>query len=339
MPVRPERSAHARSRGANHSLLLSLALVSAFAIGPAHGAAAPPYPWKPVRLVVPFAAGGLNDTLARVLGQALSDHLGVTTVIDNRAGATGTIGMNIVAKSTPDGYTLLFSSSSGIAVSPHLYRVPYDPVKHFSPISTITALGSVLLVHPQNSARSVADLVAAAKANPGQLKFGSVGAGTSQHLAGEVLKMLSGIDLLHVPYKAGGQVLTDLIARQIDIDFEPMPTALPHIRSGRLRPLAVTSAARSPLLPEVPTIAESGVGGYDLTLWTGVLAPARTPPAIITRLHADLVKIVHSAEMTKRLAGLGAEPVTRTPQQFAAYIESEIARWGKVVQALGLKPE
>ncbi|HKA44200.1 MAG TPA: tripartite tricarboxylate transporter substrate binding protein [Burkholderiales bacterium] len=315
------------------------ALVLVLAAANAASGAVAPYPSKPVRLVVPFAAGGLNDTLARVLGQALGESLGVTTVIDNRAGATGTIGMNIVAKSSPDGYTLLFSSSSGIAVSPHLYRVPYDPVKDFSPISTVTALGSVLLVHPQSAARSVADLVAAAKASPGQLKFGSVGPGTSQHLAGEVLKMLTGVDLLHVPYKAGGQVLTDLIARQIDIDFEPMPTALPYIRSGRLRPLAVTTAARSPLLPEVPTIAESGLAGYDLTLWTGVLGPAGMPQTVVTRLHAELVKVVHGGDMARRLAGLGAEPTTSAPQEFAAYIKSELARWGKVVRALGLKPE
>jgi tripartite-type tricarboxylate transporter receptor subunit TctC len=331
MPAKPLSAVKA-------SLLLASLLASGTA-GAAQSAAAPAYPNKPVRLVVPFAAGGLNDTLARVFGEALGASLGVATVIDNRAGASGTIGMGIGAKANPDGYTLVFSSSSAIAVAPNLYRVPYDPVKDFSPISTISALGSVLLVHPQTQARSVAELIALAKASPGQLKFGSVGPGTSQHLAGELFKLLAGVEMLHVPYKGGGQVLTDMLARQIDIDFEPIPTALPYIKSGRLRPLGVTTSARSRLLPEVPSMAEAGVRGYDSTLWNGLLAPAGTPKPVVARLHADLLKIVHSPEMTKRLVGLGAEPTTNTPEEFTVYIGSEIARWGKLVKALNLKVE
>ncbi len=319
------------------TLAASMCSLALAAHGPAQGASGPLYPTKPVRLVVPFAAGGLNDTLARVFGQALGESLGVNTVIDNRPGASGTIGMSVGAKATPDGHTLLFSSSSAIAVAPNLYRLTYDPVKDFVPISTVSALGSVLLVHPQLAARSVAELVAMAKANPGQLKFGSVGPGTSQHLAGELFRMATATELLHVPYKGGGQVLTDMLSRAIDIDFEPMPTALPYIKSGRLRALGLTSAARSSLLPDVPTIAEAGVPGYDSTLWNGVLAPAGTPQPIIARLHAELVKIVQSPEMTKRLAGLGAEPTTMTPQQFSAYITSELARWRKLVKTLNLK--
>jgi tripartite-type tricarboxylate transporter receptor subunit TctC len=324
--------------GIGASLLLASLLVSSTCAA-AQGTAAPAYPAKPVRLVVPFAAGGLNDTLARVFGEALGAALGVITVIDNRAGASGTIGMGIGAKANPDGYTLVFSSSSAIAVAPNLYRVPYEPVKDFSPISTISALGSVLLVHPQTPARSVAELVTLAKASPGQLKFGSVGPGTSQHLAGELFRMLAGVEMLHVPYKAGGQVLTDMLARQIDIDFEPMPTALPYIKTGRLRPLGVTTAARSRLLPEVPSMAEAGVRGYDSTLWNGLLAPAGTPKPIITRLHTELLKIVQNPETTRRFVGLGAEPMTNTPEQFTAYISSEIARWGKLSKALNLKVE
>ncbi len=319
------------------ALASSMCILVLAANGPAQGASGPLYSTKPVRLVVPFAAGGLNDTLARVFGQALGESLGVNTVIDNRPGASGTIGMSVGAKATPDGHTLLFSSSSAIAVAPNLYRLVYDPVKDFVPISTVSALGSVLLVHPQLAARSVAELVAMAKANPGQLKFGSVGPGTSQHLAGELFRMTTATELLHVPYKGGGQVLTDMLSRAIDIDFEPMPTALPYIKNGRLRALGLTSAARSPLLPDVPTIAEAGVPGYDSTLWNGVLAPAGTPQPIIARLHAELVKIVQSPEMTKRLAGLGAEPTTMTPQQFSAFISSEIARWRKLVKTLNLK--
>ena len=322
--------------------LLAIVLATLTTVGTAQAAAEPPYPARPVRLVVPFAAGGLIDTLARVFGQALAENMGVTTVIDNRPGASGTIGANIAAKANPDGYTLLFSSSSAIAVSPSLFKLQYDPIKDFSPISTFSSVSSVLLVNPQMAARNVGELLALARANPGQLKFGSVGPGTSQHLAGEVFQMLTDVKLLHVPYRGGGQVLTDLIARQIDIDFEPMPTALPHIKSGRLLALAVTTAARSPLLPEVPTIIESGVrgyDGYDVSLWSGILAPAGTPKAIVSRLNAEVTKIVGSAEMNKRLAGLGAEPSTKTPQEFEKYMTAEILRWGKLVKALGIKAE
>ncbi len=320
--------------------LLAIVLATLTTVGTAQAAAEPPYPARPVRLVVPFAAGGLNDLLARVFGQALAENMGVIIVIDNRPGASGTIGTNIAAKANPDGYTLLFSSSSAIAVSPNLFKLQYDPIKDFSPISTFSSVGSVLLVHPQMAARNVGELLALARANPGQLKFGSVGPGTSQHLAGEVFQMLTDVKLLHVPYRGGGQVLTDMFARQIDIDFEPMPTALPHIKSGRLRALAVTTAVRSPLLPEVPTMIESGVRGYDLSLWNGILAPAGTPKAIVSRLNAEVTKIVGSAEMNKRLAGLGAEPSTKTtPQEFEKYITAEILRWGKLVKALGIKAE
>jgi tripartite-type tricarboxylate transporter receptor subunit TctC len=306
---------------------------------PVQAAGEPSYPSKPVRIVVPFAAGGLNDTLARVFGQALGESLGVQTIIDNRPGASGTLGMNIGAKANPDGYTLVFSSSSAVAVSPNLYKLAYDPVKDFSPISALSSVGSVLLVHPQLPVKSVAELVAYAKANPGQLKFGTVGPGTSQHLAGELFKMIAGVDLLHVPYKGGGQVLSDMMGRQIDIDFEPMPTALSFIKSGRLRPLALTSASRSQLVPDVPTLAEAGVRGYDASLWNGALAPAGTPPALVAKLNALLVKIVRSPEMNARLSGLGAEPMSQTPAEFRTFIEKEIARWGKVVKALNLKVE
>jgi tripartite-type tricarboxylate transporter receptor subunit TctC len=226
-----------------------------------------------------------------------------------------------------------------VAVSPNLYKLPYDPVKDFSPITALSSVGSVLLVHPQLPVKSVADLIAYAKANPGQLKFGTVGAGTSQHLAGELFKMIAGVDLLHVPYKGGGQVLSDMMGRQIDIDFEPMPTALSFVKSNRLRPLALTSASRSPLLPDVPTLAEAGVRGYDASLWNGALAPAGTPPALVAKLNALLVKIVRSPEMAARLASLGAEPMSQTPAEFRTFIEKEIARWGKVVKALNLKVE
>lgn len=307
--------------------------------GSVQAAGEPSYPAKPVRLVVPFAAGGLNDTLARVFGQALGDSLGVQTIIDNRPGASGMLGMNIGAKANPDGYTLVFSSSSAVAVSPNLYKLPYDPVKDFSPISPVSSVGSVLLVHLQLPVTSVAELITYAKTNPGRLKFGTVGPGTSQHLAGELFKMIAGVDLLHVPYKGGGQVLSDMMGRQIDIDFEPMPTALPYIKSGRLRPLALTSASRSQLLPDVPTLAEAGVRGYDASLWIGVLAAAGTPPAIVAKLNATLVKIVRSPEMTARLSSLGAEPMSQTPAEFRRFIENEIARWGKVVKALNIKVE
>lgn len=293
------------------------------------------YPSRPVRSVVPFAAGGINDTLARLFAQALAERLKGTFVIDNRPGAGGTIGTAIAAQAVPDGYTLLFSSNSTIVVSPHLYsKLGYDPVRDFAPITSLANVEMVLLVNPQMPAKTIKELIALARAQPGQLGYGTVGVGSSQHLGGALFGSLAKVELLHVPYKVAGQVLTDLINGSIALDFEPMPTAMPHIKAGRLRPMAVTSLRRSQALPDVPTIAES-LPGYEMSIWTGMLAPRGTPRPIVDRLNATMSDVLASAEMKERLLGLGAAPMGDTPENFGAFIRRELQRWGAVVKASG----
>jgi tripartite-type tricarboxylate transporter receptor subunit TctC len=265
----------------------------------------------------------------------LSERLKATFVIDNRPGAGGTTGTAIVAQAVADGYTLLFSSSTTIAVSPHLFtKLAYDPVRDFAPITSLATVESVLLVNPATPAKTVKEVVALARAQPGQIRYGSVGIGSSQHIAGALFGTLARVELLHVPYKAAGQVLADLLNGSIALDFEPMPTALPHIRAGRLRPVAVTSTKRSQVLPEVPTIAES-LPGYEMSLWTGLLAPRGTPRPIVDRLNGAIAEVLTSADMKERLLGLGAAPLGDTPERFAAFIRREVERMGEVVKASG----
>ena len=323
MAVRPRLLAAALATGALAGIIVHMP------------ATAQEYPSRPVRSVVPFAAGGLNDTLSRLFAQALSDRLKATFVIDNRPGAGGTTGTAIVAQAVPDGYTLLFSSSTTIAVSPHLFsKLSYDPVRDFAPVTSLAMVESVLLVNPQTPAKTVKELIALARAQPGQLRYGSVGIGSSQHIAGALFGTLAKVDLLHVPYKAAGQVLADIINGSISLDFEPVPTALPHIKAGRLRPVALTSARRSQVLPDVPTIAES-LPGYEMSLWTGLLAPRGTPRPVIGRLHGTMNEVLATPEMKDRLGGLGAAPLGDTPERFAAFIRLELARMGDVVKASG----
>jgi tripartite-type tricarboxylate transporter receptor subunit TctC len=296
------------------------------------------YPARAIHLIVPFPPGGINDVLARVTGQKLSESLGQNVVVENRPGAGGTIGSNAVAKAPADGYTLLFGATSTVAVSPHLYKnVPYDPIADFAPIVEIASVGSIVVVNPAVPVTSVRELVALARARPGSLTFGSAGSGASQHMGGELLKSMAAIDIVHVPYKGGAPAMTDLVAGQISFMIEPIPTALPHIKSGRVRALAVSTPRRSAAMPELPTIAESGYPGYDLTIWFGLLAPARTAPEVIGRINADMVKILADGDMRERLSAQGAEPVGGTPEAFAAHIRSEVARWGEVVKASGAK--
>jgi len=322
----------------SRSTLLALeALTIALLAAPALGQ---DYPTRPVRMIVPFAAGGLTDTMARLFAQQLTERLKSQFIIDNRAGAGGTLGTAIVAQAVPDGYTLLFSSSTTIAVSPSLFlKLPYDPVRDFAPITSAASVEIVLLVNPQFPARTVKEIIALARAQPGEIKYGSVGLGSSQHLAGELFGAMAKIDLLHIPYKAAGQVLTDTINGQISLNFEPMPTALPHIRAGRLRPIAVTMPKRSSVLPDIPTIAEAGLPGYEMVLWTGLLAPRATPRPVIDRLNATMRSVLAAPEMTERLQALGATPMGGTPEQFATFIGSELKRWAQVVKASGAKPE
>lgn len=298
------------------------------------------YPSKPIRLVVPFTPGGSTDILARMVGQKLSDAFSQQVIIDNRPGAGGNIGVEIVAKSQPDGYTLVMGHIGTFGVNPSLYaRLPYDPIKDFQPITLVAMVPNLMSVNPKLAAKSVKELVALARAKPGTLNFGSGGNGSAAHLAGEYFKLLTKTDIVHIPYKGTAPAITDLIAGNISMTITGVPPQLAHIKSGRLQPLGVASAKRLPLFPDLPTIAEAGVPGYEATQWYGVLAPAKTPRPIVARLHAEIVKSLQSEDAKKRLAADAAEPVGNTPEQFAAHIKKEIARWAPVIKASGAKPE
>lgn len=298
------------------------------------------YPAKPVRVIVPFAAGGGTDIVARAVGAKLSEGLGQTVIVDNRAGAAGAIGTELASKSTADGYTLLMGSNGPLAISPGLHaKLPYDPLRDFAPVALITTMPFLMVVHLSLPVRSVKALVALAKARPGQLNYASPGSGSSTHLAMELFKSMAGIDVVHVPYKGVAPAATDLISGQVQMLSGDLNTLMPHVKSGKMRPLAVTGAARSALLPDMPTLSEAGVPGYEASGWFGILAPAGTQREIVRRLNGEIVKALASAELRKRLAGLGGEVAGGTPEQFAAHLRHEIAKWGKLIRAIGLKPE
>lgn len=296
------------------------------------------YPNKPVRMVVPFPPGGTTDILARAVGQKLSEAWGSQVIIDNRPGAGGNIGTDIVAKAAPDGYTLLMATVGTHAINGSLYaKLPFDPVKDFAPVTLVASVPNVLVVHPSLPATSVKELIALAKSKPGELTFASSGNGTSIHLAGELFKTMTGTKMLHIPYKGSAPAITDLLGGQTNMMFDNLPSAMPHIKSGKLRALAVTSAHRSAALPDVPTIAESGIPGYEASSWFGVVAPAGTPKEIVAKINADIVRGLSAPDLKDRLSGQGAEPVGNTPEQFAAYIKTETAKWAKVVKESGAK--
>ena len=306
----------------------------------AHAAGAETYPNKSVRMVVPFAAGaGSNDIMARLIAQKLSDSFGQQVVVDNRPGASGIIGCDIVAKAQPDGYTLLMMSLT-FTVNPSLFRkLPYDTLKDFVPVTMVASAPLMLVVHPSVPAKTVAEFIAYAKANPGRLNFGSGGPGTTPHLAGEMLKTMAGLNVTHVPYKGGAPALADLIGGQIQFMLENIPGTLPFAKAGKLRALAVTDLKRSPLLPDLPTLDESGLKGYQIVGWNGLFVPAGTPQAIVTKLHAEVVKALALPDVKDRLATMGADGVGDTPRHFAAFIRAEIPKWAKVVKDAGLKVE
>jgi len=300
--------------------------------------AADAYPSKSIRMVVPFNAGGTTDILARAIGQKLSEVFGQQVVVDNRAGAGGNIGADVVAKSAPDGYTLLMGTVGTHAINPSLYaKMPFDHLKDFVPITQVAAVSNVLVVHPSVPAKSVAELIALAKAKPGKLNFASSGNGTSIHLSGELFKTLTGVDMVHIPYKGSAPAITDLLGGQVNLMFDNLPSALPHIKTGKLRALGVTSSKRAPALPDAPTIAEAGVPGFEATSWFGVFAPAGTPKEVVARLHKEIVKALNSPDTKERLSGQGADLIGNTPEQFAAYIAAETTKWAKVVKASGAK--
>ena len=300
-------------------------------------ALAQPYPSKPIRLIVPFPPGGTSDILARVVAQKMSEGLGQPMVIENRGGASGTIGAAVVAKSAPDGYTILSGSSGTSVIAEHLYRsLSFDPVKDFQPISRIALVPGVLIVHPSVPAKSVADVIAQARAQPGKLTFASGGPGTIQHLSGELFRHMAKVDMLHVPYKGGAPALNDLLGGQVMMSFEPLPTAVPHIKSGKVRPLGVTTPKRIPALPEVPAIAES-LPGYELALWFGFMGPAGMPRDVTQRLNAEMVRALKSPEVRERLQSQGAEPIGDSVEEFAALLKKESAQWADFAKATGIK--
>jgi tripartite-type tricarboxylate transporter receptor subunit TctC len=295
------------------------------------------WPTKPIRWISPWPAGGANDVFSRALAQKLTESLGQPVVVDNKAGAAGTIGSDIAAKSPGDGYTIVMGSSPTHAIAPSVYSaLPYDPVRDFVPVTLVAVVPNVLVVHPSLPVKSVAELVAYAKANPGKINFASTGNGTSQHLSAELFKTLTGVDIVHIPYKGSAPALTELLAGTVQIAFENLPTMLPHIQSGKLRALAVTPAKRSAIMPDLPTIAEAGVPGYEASVWFGVLMPAKTPRAVVDRLHDEIMKALETPDLKMRMAALGAEVVGLGPDQFVAYLGNEIPKWAKVVKAAGV---
>ena len=302
--------------------------------------AAQDYPSKSVRMIVAYPPGGGTDTVARLMAQGLTERFRQNVIVDNRGGATGNIGTELAAKSAPDGYTLLMGNVAPNAINVSLFaRLPFDPVKDFAPITLVAVTPNILVVHPSLPVKTVKDLIALAKSRPGTLNYPSAGVGSSSHLAGALLDILARIKMTHVPFKGGGPAMIATISGEVQLMFATMPAAIPHVKTGKVRPVAVTTEKRSLAMPDLPTIAEAGVKGYEAATWYGLLAPAGTPRAVIDRLHDETVKILAAPESRKRLTDLGFEPVGNTPAEFAAYIRSEIAKWGKVIREAGIKAE
>jgi len=298
------------------------------------------YPVKPIRFIIPQAAGGSTDTLSRIVGQKLSDALGQQVIADNRAGANGIIGTDLVAKAPGDGYTLLAGGTATISINVSLYqKIPYNPQRDFTPVVNIAWSTSVLVVHPSVPAKTIADLIALAKTKPGDLRYASAGIGSSPHLSTEVFRTRTGTHVVHVPYKGSTPGVTATVAGETSFMFTGVASVLAHIRSGRLRALSVNGPKRSSALPEVPTASESGLPGFEVDFWIGILAPAGTPPAIVARLNAEVNRILAQEDVRERLIVLGTEPIGGSPQQFAALIKKDIARWAEAIRASGTKAE
>ena len=319
-------------------LLVAIFSVSAI-VAADHAVAQANYPERPVRVVVPFPAGGGIDTNARLVGQKFAEAWGKPVVVENVPGAAGNIAADRVAKAAPDGHTLGLLGSPQLAINPSLYRLAYDPVKDFAPVSQITVSAFMLVVHSAVPAKSVKELVALAKAQPGGLAFASSGSGAIPHVAAELLKSVAGLDIRHIPYKGVSAAMPDLLGGRVTMMFSPMVVVLPLAHEGKLRALAVTSLKRSSAAPQLPTIAESGYPGFEVTVWNGLLAPARTPAAIVRKVHLETVKALALPDLRARFADLGTEGIGNSPDEFGALIKSEIPKWAKVIKEAGIKPD
>ncbi len=294
------------------------------------------YPTKPIKIVVPYPAAGTPDILAREIASKLTAVLKQQVIVDNRPGAGGNIGSDLVAKSAPDGYTLIMGTVATHSINQSLYKkLPFDPIKDFAPIILVTTTPNVLVVNPNLPVKTVKDLIALAKSKPGELTFSSGGNGTSHHLGGMLFQKLTGVQMTHVPYKGSGAALPDLIGGQVNIMFDNLPSSMPHIKSGKLRAIATTGITRSAVLPELPTVAESGVPGFEITAWFGLLAPAKTPQAIIDRINLEVTKILKLPDLKARFIAQGAEPTPGTPQQLGAFVKEKTAQWAPIVRASG----
>jgi len=316
--------------------LLTLGLVLSGA--PALAQATADFPTRAIRIVVPFPAGGATDIAARLIAERMTAGWKQPVTVDNRPGAGGNIGSDVVAKSAPDGYTLIMGVTGSHAINTSLYaHMPYDPVKDFEPITQVAVVPNVIVVHPSVPARTLPELVALAKREPGKLNYASLGSGTAAHLTMEMFKATAGIDLTHIPYKGSAPAVADLIAGQVQVMVDGLPSALPHVKAGKLRALAVTSAHRSPAAPELPTIAESGYAGFSADAWSGLFAPRGTPKSIVDKLALETQRILKLPEVKQRLADLGAEAVGSTPAEFAEHVRTEIDKWARVVKASGAR--
>jgi len=311
----------------------------AISLATAYPAAAQQYPVRTIRLIAHSTPGGTSDILGRLVAQKLTEALGQQVVVENRAGASGIIGVEVAAKSAPDGYTMLITQTS-IAINPSMFaKLPYNAMRDFAPVTQLVAAPNVLIVHPSVPATSVKGFIALAKANPGSLVNGSPGQGTSPHLSAELFKIMTGIKLDHVQFKGAGQAIISLIAGEIPVMFTTPPTAMPYIKANRLRPLGVTTTTRVEALPDTPSIAEAGVPGYESVQWFGMLVPAGTPRGIVDRLHQEFTRALRAPDMKERLTSLGLNAVGSTPEEFTGYIKSETEKWAKVIKSMGIKPE
>lgn len=321
----------------NRYLLLLLAVPLCVAASLAYAAG---YPEKPIRVIVPYPPGGNIDITARALGPGLTEALGAQVVIDNRGGAGGTIGSELAARSAPDGYTLLLGSTGTLTTAPALYpRLGYDPVRDFATTSLVSVVPLVMVVHPSVPAKSIKEFIALAKSRPGRITMASAGSGTTNHLGGELFQGATGTKMIHVPYKGSGPALVDLMGGQVDVHFDQLSSAIGFIQSGKLRALAVTTLKRSAQMPEIPTMDESGVPGFDASTFTGIVLPAATPRDVVTKLHAALIKVLRAKATRDNFARFGAETLESTPEEFARFIREDLAKWSKVIRDAGIKLE